>query len=205
MNELEKEHTPSKYEIFQFWKDKVITKEYQIVVYNHKQPAPADSLQVVEDWWVPECWACGEAWLFAKQEETLKQQWNQNSGNLQRAHIIPRQLGGENVPGNLFLLCPMCHSEAPNTRNPANFFAWVRYYRKHNHYMKRYMEYFLKAAEMLDIVGNDLVRALAELPTDRLLELRREALPEMGVHGTTINGYTMAFAAIDLLKKHGLL
>lgn len=46
--------------------------------------------------------------------------------NLQRCHIIPRSLGGDESPSNLVLLCAQCHSEAPNVADPDFMWVWIR-------------------------------------------------------------------------------
>lgn len=45
--------------------------------------------------------------------------------NLQRCHIIPDSLGGEDTPSNFLLLCSLCHNQAPNTLNPQAMFEYV--------------------------------------------------------------------------------
>lgn len=45
---------------------------------------------------------------------------------LQRCHIIPRALDGNEHPSNLVLLCAQCHSEAPNVADPDFMWVWLR-------------------------------------------------------------------------------
>jgi len=45
---------------------------------------------------------------------------------LQRCHIIPRSLGGNTDPSNLFLMCTECHDLAPNTTSRDIFLRWAR-------------------------------------------------------------------------------
>ena len=60
------------------------------------------------------CWRC--ACKVTKEE------------NLQRCHIIPRALGGEDTPSNLVLLCKRCHAEGPNVTDPEVMWDWIRSY-----------------------------------------------------------------------------
>lgn len=46
--------------------------------------------------------------------------------NLQRCHIVPRALGGTELPENLVLLCGQCHAEAPNVSDPEFMWVWLR-------------------------------------------------------------------------------
>jgi hypothetical protein len=45
---------------------------------------------------------------------------------LQRCHIIPDALNGEDHPSNLVLLCQRCHREAPNISDPKYMWIWLR-------------------------------------------------------------------------------
>lgn len=44
---------------------------------------------------------------------------------LEKAHIVPKTLGGKNEPSNFFLLCKGCHEESPDTGIPDIFFKWL--------------------------------------------------------------------------------
>jgi hypothetical protein len=60
------------------------------------------------------CWACG---------------WDVDAcGTLERAHLVPRSLGGSDEPSNLVLLCRSCHRKAPNTDDAQYMLDWVRGY-----------------------------------------------------------------------------
>ncbi|MCM3749266.1 HNH endonuclease [Paenibacillus pasadenensis] len=54
------------------------------------------------------CWRCG-----------YKQ-------SLERCHIIPSSLGGEDTVSNLVLLCRRCHLENPNIANKDIMWDWLR-------------------------------------------------------------------------------
>lgn len=45
---------------------------------------------------------------------------------LQRCHIIPRSLGGDESASNLVLLCAQCHAEAPNVEDAGFMWVWLR-------------------------------------------------------------------------------
>lgn len=127
---------PNNYEIMEYWKDKQLFGKYYIV----------------GDLGEPNCWGCHlpihvETNKLLKKND-IKSIWNKTSGSLQRCHIIPKQLGGKDTVDNLFLLCPMCHEESPDTDSKEAFLRWV--YGKNRHsafgYDTLLEEFFLKRA-----------------------------------------------------------
>ncbi len=104
---------PSKSQIFEYWKDRLLEKGFFI------------------DFGEPSCWGCGfhygtkydikrpdASW------ETILRCWEKIP--LQRCHIIPRSLCGADSVENMFLMCRECHDTAPNTNIPEIFFEWAR-------------------------------------------------------------------------------
>lgn len=70
----------------------------------------------------PECFACGWCRLdHVTSREALKKRWK----GLERAHVIPRALGGPDTPENIVLLCERCHKESPDTADASRFWRWV--------------------------------------------------------------------------------
>lgn len=124
--------------IFEYWKDKAITKDGDIIC--EETHGNIDSIPVVFDWGEPECWACrtaiNEVYEYKTYDELLKTNkakiWNFAKVRevLNKCHIIPDSAGGADSPENLFLLCECCHRESPDTTNPKNFLKWV-YKRRH--------------------------------------------------------------------------
>lgn len=115
------------YDIFDHWKDKVILKNGKI-----SDLSDTEGEEVVKDWGEPMCWACGKPVVgdyekSCEGERDLVLLWNDKKvvSKLNRCHIIPKALGGENTADNLFLLCEDCHWSSPDTINPSSFFRWV--------------------------------------------------------------------------------
>ena len=54
------------------------------------------------------CWRCG------------------CENKLEKCHIIPHSLGGEDDPSNLILLCNRCHKEAPNSTDSECMWEWIK-------------------------------------------------------------------------------
>ncbi|EKO3590950.1 HNH endonuclease [Vibrio metschnikovii] len=76
-----------------------------------------------------------EYWEVHQDESGLSVNWAEaeilcwrcaHKRKLQRCHIIPRALGGSELPSNLVLLCGQCHSEAPNVNDPEFMWIWLR-------------------------------------------------------------------------------
>lgn len=69
-------------------------------------------LDVAVDWgnWDCErdrCWCCG------------------HEGRLQRCHVVPQSLGGNDTAANIVPLCAQCHDEAPDVIDPSEMFRWI--------------------------------------------------------------------------------
>lgn len=48
---------------------------------------------------------------------------------LQRCHIVPDSLGGEDKPSNFVLLCARCHLDNPNVADPDIMWDWLKAYK----------------------------------------------------------------------------
>ena len=47
---------------------------------------------------------------------------------LERCHIVPDSLGGEDIPSNFVILCKRCHLDNPNVADPEIMWDWLRAY-----------------------------------------------------------------------------
>ena len=54
------------------------------------------------------CWRCG------------------CEARLQKCHITPHSIGGEDKPSNLVLMCCRCHKEAPNSNDEEMIWDWIK-------------------------------------------------------------------------------
>ena len=129
--------------IFDYWKDKFITKSGKVLTYDELTALrdagkPEPSYPVVLDWGEIECWACGRTLSPSKEADLQKRcsmgddfnyekLWNAKEVQsfYNRCHIVPAALGGPDAPENLFLLCPQCHVISPDTVNYSAFIRWV--------------------------------------------------------------------------------
>lgn len=155
----------SLFNIFEYWKDKAITRKGEVVLCKD---ATLDDIDVVKDWGEPMCWACSKP-IIGNYERKLTPQDYDNldykklygdaklKSKLNRCHIKPNQFGGEDTASNLFLMCPGCHSESPDTNNREAFMRWV-YKQRKTHEMGD-----LKPDELWKLVDKELKDR--ELPT----------------------------------------
>ena len=71
-----------------------------------------------------------ESELSVDASEALERCWRCGSkSSLERCHIVPRSLGGEDIPSNFVLLCKRCHVENPNIADPEIMWDWLRAYK----------------------------------------------------------------------------
>lgn len=129
--------TTSHYNIMDHWRDKAICKNGEIITEDEAEARNFDdTIPVVKDWGEPMCWGCSkpiigdyekksEAKVY--EEDDIKNLWSDKKvkSGLNRCHVIPASLEGEDKPENLFLLCESCHFLSPDTRNKNGFFRWV--------------------------------------------------------------------------------
>lgn len=119
-------------DIFEYWKDKAILESGEVVEIKEALNGNNKYQMVVDDWGEPCCWACNKPIIgkYEKEREgkvDFNLTWNDDvvKSKLQKCHIVPRAKGGEDIPSNMFLMCPTCHEQSPDTINAANFLRWV--------------------------------------------------------------------------------
>ena len=62
------------------------------------------------------CWNCGDDKYRKSKKDT----------SLERCHIIPHSLNGQDIPSNYVLLCKECHAQAPNVLNDKDIWHWIK-------------------------------------------------------------------------------
>lgn len=199
-----KKSRPAHSQIAEYWKDKYISSDYKII--DHFE---ANAVPVIADWGEPECLACGEFNESIYQNPKYEKFLNQNRGVfrvwnlpeaknfLQRCHIIPRMLDGENEVANYFLLCKECHQESPDYYDSRYFFAYVRYVRQNRHtIIQNRNKNLLKAVYTLALQMNKNILNLENVFYDSTIKSEK-----MGLHITSFSVYTIAAAVIDMLDE----
>lgn len=84
------------------------------------------SKKEIVDYWFSIVDECG---LSVDASEAHERCWRCGyKRSLERCHIIPNSLGGEDTASNLILLCHRCHLENPNIANKEIMWDWLRAY-----------------------------------------------------------------------------
>lgn len=138
--------------------------------------------------------------------------------NLERCHIIPDSLGGEDAPHNIVLLCKRCHADGPNVTDPEIMWDWIRAYSVPFYEtfwtiigMKEY--HFIYKASFMQEIMDILITAKIEFDETVQKEIDkiiRTFLNDAGIHfgHPYFNAATMAGIYRMTLKrfanKHGI-
>lgn len=81
----------------------------------------------IVDYWAGHVDECELSVDFSEAEELC---WRCGcKRNLERCHIIPHSLGGEDKPSNFVLLCKRCHLDNPNVADPEIMWDWLKAYK----------------------------------------------------------------------------
>ena len=80
----------------------------------------------IVDYWARHTDECGLSVDFAEAHERC---WRCGCRRrLERCHIVPDSLGGEDTPSNFVILCKRCHLDNPNVADPEVMWDWMRAY-----------------------------------------------------------------------------
>lgn len=108
------------------------------------------------------CFKCGYLDSEICSGESLKDFWDKSS-RLEKAHVVPKSLKGDDSPKNIILLCPTCHKESPDTIDYEINLTWIADHRG-NRMMKICESVFSKLSEseinnLLDVDSISLVQS----------------------------------------------
>lgn len=196
----------SHYAIFDYWKDKCITKDGKVEIeigyegHDDRKANTQNSIAVVCDWGEPECWACGRevpGYDYDNIDQDLSKVWNNKNvvHFLNKAHIVPHALGGGENPENMFLLCEECHEDSPDTKYKDQFFKWVY---KRNRQPKGKM-YLIEAAKRLEEHDLPLLVTGEEWNSENINTHRGHIAPESyisAIVGVNVERWESIFALI---------
>ena len=194
----------NKFDIYNFWKDKAITNIFEIKDYVDCKEEEG-VLPVIE---FPDdicCWACGlPSWIISDEKiselDDLEKDWN-NEKSLQKAHILAKSLGGPEIANNLFLLCPTCHAESPDTRENANFFAWVYYKRKNENYITIMNKELERACKMKNIDIQIVLDYFSSNDYNKQMNLRHRIIKNCTLHGSFVSSSSKMMALLSEILK----
>jgi hypothetical protein len=125
---------------------KAAIAEYWLDTEEGRCALPANAAMI--DWGEPSCFACGWMATDPDEEPILWRVWNR--AQLQRCHLIPHALGGDDSPPNLVLLCSRCHSEAPDVGNPEYMLRWIGAHESWGTHLHRETQTALRLAGVTD-------------------------------------------------------
>lgn len=109
---------------------------------------------------------------------------------LQRCHIVPRSIGGQDVPSNYVMLCRWCHDQAPNVPDASFMWQWIRETHATWYDQQETSRWWTVARRIeMDILLVDWVQAL------RLLRFCGRHLPQE-------NGYTLTEGTIEWILRN---
>jgi len=190
-----------KYEIYNYWKDKAITKDFEVKLWE-ACIAEDEAVKIID---FPDeivCWACGLPPYNSIDTEKVEALWNHDH-LLDRAHILAHSKGGKDVPSNLFLLCPNCHAESPDTTNPQNFYAWIYYKRKFENWAQIYKMELEKVAKIKGIDLEKLLEYCVHLNFDfnSIEAIRKQLSERCALHGGAISMSSKMLSFIDILLE----
>ncbi len=155
---------PSKWKIAQHWEKSPRRRDF------------APHLFLAE----PCCFACG--WFSERWgRDTPQASWQR--ANLERAHIVPKSLGGPDGAGNLLLLCRACHQESPDWRDPEQMARWIATREERpSRELETFLAWFAAAERVPDF--KDALASVVEEEgaAERVSELLRELLAQAGTH-----------------------
>lgn len=132
--------------------------------------------------------------------------------HLERCHIVPDSLGGEDCPSNIVLLCKQCHGEGPNVTDPEIMWDWIKAYSVpfYNTFwslrgLKEYQFIYGKTVtqEFNDICQQAKISHTDENAKQLLNQYYKEVLKEAGTHfgQPYFNSATLAGILRMMLKQ----
>jgi hypothetical protein len=134
----------------------------QLLAYWVGRTLPGTDRAPALDAGEPSCFACG--WF---NEDTLDPLVG---SGLERAHAVPRSIGGSNEPSNLALLCKHCHLEAPDTADAAWFWRWIAGHPSDGYPVNRAAERMLAAVALMSPEHIEVLSRVDRARTPELLE-----------------------------------
>lgn len=118
--------------------------------------------------------------------------------SLERAHIIPHSLGGEDTADNYVLLCHACHNEAPNLNDKDIMWEWIKSNKKPISLTKTYR--VIESVDLFNMKENKSFITESKKINDikRIIE---GVIKETSVHGTFYNTSTMYYVLRKIINN----
>jgi hypothetical protein len=122
----------------------------------------------------PDCFACGAWGRYDAEAWGREHTWGRGV-TLERAHVVPRSLGGSDEPENIVLLCHECHLAAPDTAEARYMWQWLAAYpRTGSQYNLFLAPDFREAVQTYTGPGEEGLKALVTFSDDQLKVLAKK-------------------------------
>lgn len=146
--------------------------------------------------WAPEVgpWLAAPNWCGAEDECMA---CGRDDAPLERAHVVPRMLGGSREPGNVMLLCSGCHAASPDVADPSVLIEWV--IRRESH-MARFQRIYGEAVRRGVVVGG-VGSVVDRVGWERFWAETVEVLDGSGLHGASTSPGTLEHALIEAGRR----
>lgn len=158
--------------------------------------------------------AIGRYWISAEGRRRLRSFWVDEDGStcfacgfdggLERAHLVPYEMGGADEPANLVILCRRCHKDAPDLADPTAMLRWIERRESYNDYLSREFVPDLRAE--LDGLSGAERAGITSVPWPVYMGRVVELAEDRGSHSGRMAAYAWAaaeaareFAAVPLL------
>jgi hypothetical protein len=115
----------------------------------------------------PDCFACGTWGRYDAQAWGREHTWERGV-TLERAHVVPRSLGGSEEPENIVLLCYECHLAAPDTAEARYMWQWLAAHPRTSTYSIFFASDFREAVQTYTGPGKEILNAIASFSDDQL-------------------------------------
>lgn len=193
---------PKHSEIVEYWKNKGITPDGKVVNLNEIE-FDKDVKLVVMDIGEPVCWACDKSinkvYGNGKYYELLQTDptkiWNFSTvkSSLERAHIVPKAITGNNDVSNIFLLCKDCHKQSPDHANETHFYRFIY------NQSKRYIQ-GINIQDFNDFYQNAKVEEIHfDLSDFKEIDINSERI---NTHGFDMSPTTILSEIMEVLKEN---
>lgn len=131
-------------------------------------------IKTLVDWGEPSCWACGFYEFGTSESKNIFTRWN-DAKFLEKCHIVPSCLGGDESPDNMFLMCGECHKESPDHADKDSFQQWLNYKSKSSYFHEMHTMKIEKALNVYGINESDCLNFLDDkIIKDRFFEYMKE-------------------------------
>lgn len=148
-----------------------------IAAYWSGRPLPGTDYVPCADRHEPDCFACGAWGKYDAEAWGREHSWDRGV-TLERAHVVPKALGGSDAVENLVLLCHECHEAAPDTEDPRHMWRWLAAHLRSGDPMTLLMG--LDDLRKVEYTGplKEAFRALLRFPDHQVMLLGREIVSE---------------------------